>query len=288
MDARASGDDDDRVTTNSGSSAILGYMHGTSAREQDRLSRLNLSLNELSIAELALAGGEHVLDFGCGLGQLTRLIARGAGRVIGFDSSEAQLEKARTLAAAEGDANRVEWRRGDVVAPPLEPGETFDVAHARFVLEHVVDPLIVVRQMALAVRSGGRIVVMDDDHAALRLWPESPGFASLWESYILVAARNQNDPYVGRRLPALLHAAGARPTRITQLFYGGVGRTEGLRVVVENVIGLFEGVLEPLLLVASMERADYDRAIAAFRLWADRPDAAFWYAFHWAEGVKEA
>ena len=269
------------------------YMHGTSAQEQERLARLNLSLNDLSLRELDLSGGERVLDFGCGLGQLTRLMARaagGRGRVVGFDSSEAQLARARELAEADGERDLVDLRLGNVLSPPLDPDEvgSFDLAHARFILEHVTDPSAVVSQMVRAVRPGGRIVIQDDDHRALRLWPEAPGLSALWESYILVAARNQNDPYVGRRLPALLHKAGARPTRISGIFYGGVGQTVALRSTVENIVGLFDGVVEPLLLVSSMSRADYDNAIAEFRTWAERADVALWYTFHWAEGVRRS
>lgn len=268
-----------------------GYLHGTSRAEQARLSRLNLSLNDLSLRELALAPGERVLDFGCGLGQLTRAMARDTapgGAVVGIDASREQLDRALALATAEGEADLVDLRLGSVEAPPYRPGErgSFDVAHARFVLEHVADPLRVVREMVAAVRPGGRIAIQDDDHAALRLWPEPAGFLALWETYILVTARNQNDPFVGRRLPALLSAAGATPTRITGLFYGGAGGTAELASATENVIGLFEGVRDRLLLLSALSAAEFDATLAHFRAWSARPDAAMWYVFHWAEGRR--
>jgi SAM-dependent methyltransferase len=273
------------------SSAILGYMHGTGEREQQRLSRLNLSLNDLSIRELALVGGERVIDFGCGLGQLTRMIAKASGSsgyVMGFDASVAQLEKAKSLAAADGEDNMVEFRHGDVTSPPLSPDEvgTFDVAHARFVLEHVIDPGAVVKQMARALRPGGRLIIQDDDHAALRVWPEPGGFLDLWNSYILVCARNQNDPFVGRRLPSLLVQAETLPLRNGGLFYGGVGGSDALRSAVENIIGLFDGVIDPLLHLTAFSAADYASIVDNFREWAGRPGSALWYTFHWAEAVR--
>ena len=259
------------------------YLHGTDAREQARLSRLNLSLNDLSLRELDPQAGERVLDFGCGLGQLTREIALRSGPVVAFDASEEQLTQARALA---GDL--VDFRQGDVANPPYEPGErgTYDLAHARFVSEHVQDPLAVVKEMVAAVRPGGRIVIQDDDHAALRLWPEPWGFGALWSSYIVVIARNRNDPFVGRRLPALLHAAGATTTRLSGIFYGGAGGTRALFDAVENVIGLFEGVRAALLHVSGLDAQEYEAILAEFRRWAARPDAAMWYAFHWAEGRR--
>ena len=62
---------------------------------------------------------------------------------------------------------------GEVLAPLLTDNELgqFDVAHARFVLEHLPDPLLLVRNMAGAVRPGGRVILSDDDYDGLRLWP---------------------------------------------------------------------------------------------------------------------
>ena len=84
----------------------------------------------------------------------------------------------------------------------------FDVARARFVLEHIPTPLQVVRNMARAVRPGGRVILSDDDYDGLRLWPEPPGFSLVWNAYQRTYDRHGNDPIVGRRLVQLLHQAG--------------------------------------------------------------------------------
>src|SRR5262249_48514974 len=79
----------------------------------------------------------------------------------------------------------------------------------RFLLEHVPDPLAVVRNMVRAVRVCGRVVLEDDDHGTMRLWAEPPGFGPLWEGYICVCDRLGNDPGIGRRLVWRLHQGGA-------------------------------------------------------------------------------
>ncbi|MCI0451815.1 MAG: class I SAM-dependent methyltransferase, partial [Candidatus Latescibacteria bacterium] len=55
------------------------YIHGTDPAEQERLSRLNDLLNAQSLSRLRVEPGARVLDFGCGMGQLSRAIARAAG-----------------------------------------------------------------------------------------------------------------------------------------------------------------------------------------------------------------
>lgn len=267
------------------------YLHGTDPDEQRRLSLLNDILNEGSLRELNLLGGESILDVGCGLAQLTRAMAgrSGAGgRVVGIEREAEQLEEARRQAAAVGEEHLVELRQGDALALPLaaEEWETFDVAHTRFLLEHVPDPLAVVRQMVRAVRPGGRVVLEDDNHEALRFWPEPPAAVALWQAYTRTYERLNNDPYIGRRLVSLLYEAGATPVRNSLIFFGSCSGHPHFHLYVENLIGLFAGARELILGAGLLDRAAYEAGIRSLRAWMQRPDAALWFAIAWAEGKR--
>ncbi|MFM7297790.1 MAG: class I SAM-dependent methyltransferase, partial [Planctomycetota bacterium] len=139
------------------------YVHGSEPSERARLGLMNAILNAPCRRELALAGNERVLDVGCGPARFAAELcdAYPGVRVLGIERDAAQLESARANARAA-----LEVRAGDAYDVPLRPHEwgTFDVAWARVVLEHVDDPLRVVRQMVRAVKPGGRIVLCDDDH----------------------------------------------------------------------------------------------------------------------------
>src|SRR5207248_2834142 len=266
------------------------YIHGTTPDEQQRLSRLNDLINAGSLRELGLRGGERLLDVGSGLGQLTRAMARAAGpgcRVVGVEGDPRQLAEARRLAGEAGDESFVEFRPGDALALPLAADEwgTFDVAHARFLLEHVRDPLGVVRAMVRAVRPGGRVVLEDDDHDVLRLWPEPPGFWPVWRAYVRTYDRLGNDPYAGRRLVALLHAGGARPVRNTWMFFGACAGHADFEPIVDNLIRILEGARDTILGRDVLDRDSFEAGVASVDAWRRRPDAAFWYAISWAEGV---
>ncbi|HEX3146883.1 MAG TPA: methyltransferase domain-containing protein [Gemmataceae bacterium] len=266
------------------------YLHGTDRDEQARLSRLNELINERSLREMGLRSGERVLDVGSGLGQLTRAIARvvGAGLVVGVERSAEQLAEARRLAAAAGEA-AVDFRQGDAARPPLGEKEwgTFDVAHARFVIEHVPDPLAVVRGMARALRPGGRLILEDDGHDIMRLWPEPAGFDRIWRAYMRTYDRAGNDPLVGHRLVALLHEAGVAPLRNTWLFFGACAGQADLRAYTENLARILEGVRERILELGDMDAAGFEAILKSLREWASRPDAALWYATSWAEGRRQ-
>jgi len=267
------------------------YIHGTAPDEQQRLSLLNQILNDGSLRELVLHGGERILDLGCGLGQLTRSMARAAGpgaRVVGIERSPEQLAEATRQAREAGEEGLVEFRRGDVLALSLGPDEwgTFDVAHARYVLEHVNDPLAVVRAMVRAVRPGGRVVLEDDDHDVLRLWPESPGFTHVWQAYCRTYDRIGNDPYVGRHLVALLSEAGAAPRRNTGIWFGACAGDPVFPLWVTNLVELLIGARETVVAGGMLDRPSFDATIDALRDWGRRPDASSWYSMYWAEGIR--
>ena len=267
------------------------YIHGTSEDEQRRLSRMNdVLLNRASLRELALRGDERVLDLGSGLGQFSRAMARALprGGVVGIERSDAQLAKARQLAADDGEASLVEFRQGDALALELATDEwgSFDVVHTRFLLEHLPDPLQVVKTMLRALKPGGRIVLADDDHDVLRLWPEPPGFSDLWRAYMRTYDRIGNDPLVGRRLVQLLHEAGAQPLRNSWIFFGGCAGMPEFDVLAANMRGVVETARESIVAMKLYDEALFDVTMREAEAWSKRPDAALWFAMSWAEGVK--
>jgi SAM-dependent methyltransferase len=269
----------------------MTYIHGTSPEEQRRLSLMNdVLLNSAELRELSLRGDEKIIDFGSGLGQFTRAMARAVprGRVVGIERDEKQLNGSRRLAADDGEAELADFRRGDVMQLDLPPSEwgTYDLAHARFVLEHVPDPLRVVHNMVHAVRPGGRIVLADDDHDVLRLWPEPPGVSEMWRAYMRTYDRNGNDPIIGRRLISLLHAAGARPARNTWIFFGGCAGMEAFDVLAANMLGVVKTAKQAILSADLLEESAFDAAVRNYEAWACRPDASLWFSMCWAEGTK--
>jgi SAM-dependent methyltransferase len=265
------------------------YIHGAGEAEAARLATLNRLLNAACLREVAPAPGDRILDVGAGQGQLTRDLARAAGRpAVGVERDPGQLAVAARLAAEAGEAGLLELRPGDALTLPLADAEwgTFDLAHARFILEHVPAPERVVAQMVQAVRPGGRVVLCDDDHALLRLHPEPPGLMRVWDAFVESYRRLGNDPLVGRRLVELLHGAGASPRRATFVFFGACAGDPAFPGFAANLAGNLRGARAAILGTGLVDEPALDAALAAFDAFAARPDAAIWYAMPWAEGVR--
>ena len=111
-------------------------------------------------AAYGIRPGDNVLDIGCGTGLTTREAARAAapGRVVGVDVSERMLERARQLTAAERLDN-VRYELGDVQVHRFRPA-AFDVAISRFGTMFFSDPTAAFANIAAALRSEARLVLL--------------------------------------------------------------------------------------------------------------------------------
>jgi ubiquinone/menaquinone biosynthesis C-methylase UbiE len=87
------------------------------------------------------------------------LAALAVGRVIGVDMTDAQLAKARGLAAEAGVAN-VDFRAGYIERPPVEDG-TVDCVISNGVINLSPDKPAVFAAAARVVRPGGRLALAD-------------------------------------------------------------------------------------------------------------------------------
>ena len=180
-----------------------------------------------------IRGGQHVLEIGCGTGVVLRdLMARVGrrGEVTGLDSSRTMLTRARALARGVGGAP-LRLRRGDGNKLPFAAAR-FDVALAITVILHVADPLRVVKELARVTRVGGRVGLQDQDFGLVGA--AHPDRALTDRILDGVAARIYEEPYSGRRLPALLRDAGLEDVRVLADLYQDTALTDFSRVFLER------------------------------------------------------
>src|SRR3954468_14973431 len=109
---------------------------------------------------LDLCGGEippgsTVVDIGCGVGRLTRPLARAARQVKAIDVSSEMLAEAQRL---NGGLENVEWLHGD--GESLQPiaDASVDACISHVVFRHIPDPTITlgyISEMGRVLRPGG-------------------------------------------------------------------------------------------------------------------------------------
>ena len=121
-----------------------------------------------------LAGGEHVLDFGCGTGALSRHIApmlrRGGGKLTCMDASEPMLAVARKSLKRFGDINYIVGSYEDLA----QVEGRFDVITIHFMLHEIGkgDRQKAVDAFASALKPGGRIVIREPTRPDHGMAPE--------------------------------------------------------------------------------------------------------------------
>jgi ubiquinone/menaquinone biosynthesis C-methylase UbiE len=144
--------------------AVLGfYLHGTLRGKFRLWAELLDALN--------LRGDERILDMGCGRGAVLLMAAQHltTGRAVGvdlwrsIDQSGNSAEATRRNAVAEGVAERVELRTGDMQALPLEDG-SFDLVLSSLAIHNISGRAGRERAISEAVRvlrPGGRLLIVD-------------------------------------------------------------------------------------------------------------------------------
>ncbi len=136
----------------------------------------------LEVLEARLSPEQVVVDIGCGLGRLTRPLARQAHNVIATDVSSEMLERARDLNA---HLSNVEWVHGDGESLRPLPDASVDACISHVVFRHIPDPAITlgyVREMGRVLRSGGFAAFEfsnDPEHHRRRPLPTSRRLAAL-------------------------------------------------------------------------------------------------------------
>jgi arsenite methyltransferase len=156
------------------------------------------------MARIALPEGARVLEIGCGNGAATKLIMQhvNPAQLVGIDPSSTFINMAGETFAAEP---RVSFTLGDAVATG-QADACFDLVIAHTVYSHLVDPERALTEARRVLRPAGQLVIFDGDFATLTV--------ALFDGDPLQAAvgavlRNLvHAPYVMRRLPALVTAAG--------------------------------------------------------------------------------
>ncbi|SLN35902.1 Demethylmenaquinone methyltransferase [Pseudoruegeria aquimaris] len=139
---------------------------------QEALDALFAEPLDALLAAARIAPGEQVLDIGCGGGRSTVAFARAAGPgggALGVDISSSLLAAAERLEAQEASGAR--FLLADAQVHPFEPGR-FDVALSRFGVMFFDDPVAAFRNIARALRPGGRLAFL-----CWRSLSENPWFA---------------------------------------------------------------------------------------------------------------
>jgi ubiquinone/menaquinone biosynthesis C-methylase UbiE len=224
------------------------YVLGRSETESQRLIKQALFLRpstERVFRKAGIAEGMHVLDLGCGAGDVSFLAAElvgPTGSVFGIDVDPGVLAVASERAHASGWT----WVRFEERAiDSFTTTQPFDAVVGRFVLMYQADPVATLRRVSSLVRPGGLIVVQEPD---FRVGITTSPTVDLWQQvqhWIAETFRRGGVHYdIGGRLYHVFRRAGLPGPAVLEHISAGGGAA--MRQYCENSAEIVRSLLPRL------------------------------------------
>jgi trans-aconitate methyltransferase len=224
-----------------GAAGEPAYVLGHAPRELERLalqSRIYDAITRRLLAAAGLDAGDHVVDLGCGAGDVSLIAATvvgPGGAVVGVDRSPQAVAAAAARAAAWP---QIRFAVGEL--DQWEPASPVDAVIGRFVLMHQRDPVALLARARRWVRPGGVVAFVESDNASCKpgqhSHPHSPtyqGIVDVWQATIRAAGAHLD---MGTRLADTFVAAGlADPAVDVDVYSSGDPQSPIFRFAVESL-----------------------------------------------------
>jgi SAM-dependent methyltransferase len=171
--------------------------------------------------QATIAGSDVVLEIGCGLGRITRVLAVRAAEVVALDVSDEMLTRARELSP---ELVNVRWLLGDGVSLAPLKDASIDACVSVVVLQHVPREVTLgyVRELGRVLRPGGWAALQVSDDPAIHR--PRPGLRPRLRALAGRAPRGQRHPaWLGSAvgLPQLTVAAQEGSLRVERVWGEG-------------------------------------------------------------------
>ncbi len=259
---------------------VSQYIHGgTDDREIARLEKQAHWTAPYAFRRFDAAPGMRVLDLATGVGAMAGQLRRTYPGIhlIGVDLSPTQLT------AAKRNHGDVGYARADATHLPFRDAH-FDRVHCSWFLEHIPNPVAVLKEVRRVLKPGGYCHFTEVDNATLRLVPPQPAVDEVMNALNSGQIAAGGDPFIGPKLQGYFTAAGFSQVRdIPTVMEGTENDVATFRGLTDEFAEIFDGLDE------SLGAAWHERLKAgatAMRTLPSIPGASMYYCAQVMQGFR--
>lgn len=193
----------------------MDYLHGFDSKEQDRLVHQARFLEPYVHAGVDFKKVNRLLEVGCGVGAQSKILLKRFPKIqiTGVDFSPAQLHVAAQYLKRPISDGRVHLLQQDAQQLDLVY-KKYDAAFLCWFLEHVPEPLKVLKQVRKHLKPGAQIVLTEVFNQALFMEPYSPNYLKYWFEFNELQWTMKGHPFIGAQLGHLLKEAGFKSINV--------------------------------------------------------------------------
>jgi len=261
-------------------------IHADVEQEMERLRKQSLWTWEQESRNLGWFGlkdGMSVLELGSGPGFVTEQLLKmlPTSHITQLERDPDMVRRSEQY-LTPGYAGRFTIVEGDIMQMEL-PDDGFDFAFARYLFEHLPDPLGALREVQRVLKPGGILVITDvDDKIGAIYEPDSPEADAIDKKVVEWQSKRGGDRYIGRKLWRMLAATGYRSLELEAVL------AHSDKLGIDNLVPpeWDPGALQPLLGFGVITQDDVDSMHREHTRFHASPDRYALFVVLMAKGEK--
>jgi ubiquinone/menaquinone biosynthesis C-methylase UbiE len=186
-----------------------GYLHGFTPGEHTRLYHQARFLENQVFDRVGFEDRKQILEIGSGVGAQTEILHERFPRakITCIDASETQVSMARKHLAGPIKKGLMTVTQANANHLPFKKG-TFDAAFITWFLEHVSDPVGILKELKRVMSKNAVIHLNEVLNHSFLIDPPGPAISEYWAAYNEHQISLKGDPFVGAKLGNYLQKAG--------------------------------------------------------------------------------
>lgn len=266
-----------------------GYVHGFSSEEQKRLYEQGRFFENSVFKNVDFSKTKKIIEIGSGVGAQTEILLERFPQlqIQCIDASSEQIETAKkNLSRRKEFQGRYHLEQADALKLPYQDS-TFEGAFICWLLEHVQNPVEILKEAHRVLKQNGIIFCNEVLNATFYMHPYSPATQKFWFEFNDHQWNLKGDPFVGGKLANYLLQAGFQEITTSVITHHYDHRTPKKRAAfLEYWCSLLLSGAPALIKAGKINQTEVDEMTSEFSRLKNDPNSVIFYS--WIQAQAKA